>query len=94
MTENQIHDIARRDKLRRLRAQEDDQNQTEIFSTITSPFPSSPIVSPTTLSSNQIDQTSQSIHEDTSLAPDLLKDHIDSEHTRRQKKVLLTFFSY
>lgn len=86
LTESQLHDIARRDKLRRLRAQEDHVNQTQI----TSSFDTSPIRSPTTSTTisrfHQIDKQ-KSFDEDTSLAPDLLKDHLDNEYTRRQKQV-------
>lgn len=85
LTESQLHDIARRDKLRRLRAQEDHVNQTQIPSS----FDASPIRSPTNPTSSrshQIDKQ-KSFDEDTSLAPDLLKDHLDNEYTRRQKQV-------
>jgi len=82
LTETQLHDIARRDKLRRLRCAQEDE--------ITSSFETSPIISPTTpLPSIQSNQTEEqtSIDEDKTSAPDLLKDHLDSEHNRRQKKV-------
>jgi hypothetical protein len=81
LTETQLDDIARRDKLRRLRcAQEDHINQNQILSS----FETSPIISPTTpFSSIQ----SNSIDKDPISAPDLLKDHLDNEHTCRQKKV-------
>lgn len=86
LTESQLHDIARRDKLRRLRAQEDHVNQNQI----PSPVDPSLIKSPTTSSisrSNLVDKQ-KSLDEETSIAPDLLKDHLDNEYTRRQKQVL------
>lgn len=86
LTESQLHDIARRDKLRRLRAQEDHVNQTQIPSPVDSSLISSPTTS-TINRSNQLDKQ-KSLDEETSIAPDLLKDHIDNEYTRRQKQVL------
>lgn len=87
LTESQLHDIARRDKLRRLRAQEDhiDRiNQNQSITPITSPTDSKSLLS--SIQSQQIDDE-PSIREDSSTAPDLLRDHIDNEQTRRQKKV-------
>ncbi|CAF1455193.1 unnamed protein product [Adineta ricciae] len=86
LTENQLHDIARRDKLRRLRAQEDHVdriNQNQLITPITSPTDSNSILS--SIQSKQIDDE-LSIRDDSSAAPDLLRDHIDNEQTRRQKK--------
>ena len=87
LTENQLHDIARRDKLRRLRAQEDHVdriNQNQLITPITSPTDSNSLLS--SIQSKQIDDE-LSIREDSSVAPDLLRDHIDNEQIRRQKKV-------
>ncbi|CAF1529229.1 unnamed protein product [Rotaria sordida] len=92
LTETQLNDIARRDKLQRLRAQEDyinQNNQNQITTVLPSPIEPNSIVSSITLSpiqSNQIEEQ-QSINDDKSIAPDLLIDHIDNEHTRRQKMV-------
>ncbi|CAF1563152.1 unnamed protein product [Rotaria magnacalcarata] len=94
LTESQLNDIARRDKLQRLRAQEDHanrNNENPIITIISSPIESNSILSSTTLSSiqsNQIEEQ-QSINENESSASDLLKDHIDSDHVRRQKMVSL-----
>ena len=79
LTDTQLHDIARREKLRRLRSREEHNNQNQILLAATSPILSTSILSPK--------EEQQSLHQDTSSAPDLLKDHIDGEHARRQKKV-------
>ncbi|CAF0902091.1 unnamed protein product [Adineta steineri] len=86
LTETQLHNIARRDKLRRLRAQEDHinlNNQNQLIAPATSPTESHSILS--SIQSQEIDDE-QLISTDSSTAPDLLIDHIDSEHIRRQKK--------
>ena len=88
LTESQLHDIARREKLRRLRAQEDHVNPTQI----TSSYDASPIRSPTTTTISRFHQIDKQelFDEDTSLAPDLLKDHLDTDYSRRQKQVRKT----
>lgn len=92
MTDSQINDLERREKLRQLRAQEDHTNENHLISPITStPFPLNSVISPvqlTSISANHDDNdNSLEFDENTSVAPDLLKDHIDSEHVRVSKKV-------
>jgi hypothetical protein len=97
LTESQLHDIARRDKLQRLRAQEDNINQNQINLTPTSPtepVPSLSSVAQSSVQINHIEEQQQSSSEGISSAPDLLKDHIDGEHARRQKKVFKSLFIY
>lgn len=92
LTENQLNDIARRDKLQRLRDQEDHvnrNNQSPLITILTSPHEPSSLLSSTTLSSTQSNKIEEErlINEDAPSAPDLLKDHIDGEHVHRQKMV-------
>jgi hypothetical protein len=80
LTEKQLSDIERRDKLQRLRGQE--TNHYPYNQNATVKRPSEPLnILPQTI----IEQESSS--EETSSAPDLLKDHIDRDHIQRQKKV-------
>ena len=75
-----MHDIQRRDKLQRLR-DHDHRNSLNVI--VKSPNESLPV-----LSSSSIVEQELSC-EDISTAPDLLKNHPNTEHTRRHKKVCI-----
>ena len=89
LTENQLHDLKRRDKLQRLRAQEDQTKHNQINTGVHEPVAIFPFRSSPTNESIKSDeqQTQSRDQEEQPAAPDLLKDHIHIDHGRRAQKV-------